>query len=50
MDKALKIDLRYRNGIAVQWRQTQQEVTTNASAKVNRASVNVHNGYGSAVI
>ena len=50
MDKAIKIDLRYRNGIAVQWRQTQQEVTTNASAKVNRASANVHNGYGSAVI
>jgi cell division protein FtsQ len=50
MNKAKKIDLRYRNGIAVQWRQSQQKVTTKVSAIVNRASVNIHNGYGSAVI
>lgn len=50
MDKAKKIDLRYRNGIAVQWRQAQQKITTNVSAKVNRTSVNINNGYGSAVI
>ena len=50
MDKAKKIDLRYRNGIAVQWRQAQQKITTNVSAKVNSANVNIHKGYGSAVI
>jgi cell division protein FtsQ len=50
MDKAKKIDLRYRNGIAVQWRQMQQKITTTVSAKINRIGVNIHKGYGSAVI
>jgi cell division protein FtsQ len=50
MNKAKKIDLRYRNGIAVQWRQTQQKITTKVSANVNYTSINIHNGYGSAVI
>jgi cell division protein FtsQ len=50
MNKAKKIDLRYRNGIAVQWRQAQQKITTKVSASVNHTSINIHNGYGSAVI
>jgi cell division protein FtsQ len=51
MTKAKKIDLRYRNGIAVQWRQIQQAVTTSVNAKkINRIGINVKNGYGSAVI
>jgi cell division protein FtsQ len=51
MSRAKKIDLRYRNGIAVQWHQSQQKVTSMFNQKKDkRIGNNVHNGNRSAAI
>jgi cell division protein FtsQ len=51
MSRAKKIDLRYRNGIAVQWHQSQQKVTSMFNEKKDkRIGNNVHNGNRSAAI